>query len=285
MSSASSISSTYTTHSILSNIVQTKHQEVQGAKQQLSLAEIQATALKMLEDPKYTRRNFVQALQYQHIHHPKKSAVIAEIKQASPSKGIICKNFVVADIAKAYTKNHAACLSVLTDEIYFKGHSTYLMQAKNATHIPILRKDFIVDIYQIYQSYIMGADAILLIANILSLEQMLEFEHIAHNLGMAVLPEVHDAQELTSAMQLKTPLVGINNRNLSTFDVNIQQTIDLLDAIQNTQKIVITESGITSNIDVNLMRQNNVHTFLVGEAFMRQPTSEMMGQALTELFS
>ncbi len=274
-------------HSILQKIVHTKHIEIQHAKQKFSLHDMQSMVLDMLADTKYMRRNFVQAIKYQHTHHPKKSAIIAEIKQASPSKGIICHNFNVADIAKAYAQNHASCLSVLTDEIYFKGHGSYLMQAKNATHLPILRKDFIVDIYQIYQSYIMGADAILLIANILSAQQMLEFEEIAHSLGLAVLPEVHDAQEITTALQLNTPLLGINNRNLATFQVNVHQTIDLLSAIDeyNKQKIVVSESGISNTTHVDLMRKNNVHTFLVGEAFMRETTPLLMGQALSNLFA
>ncbi len=190
-----------------------------------------------------------------------KPAVIAEIKKASPSKGIIRADFNPAEIAKSYEKGGAACLSVLTDEQYFQGSAAYLKQARAACKLPVLRKDFMIDPYQVYEARAMGADCILLIVAALELT--------AHNLGMAVLVEVHDADELELALQLETPLLGINNRNLRTFDVTLQTTLDLL---ENTpeDRFVVTESGIFTPEDVALMRSHNVNGFLVGEAFMRQ---------------
>jgi indole-3-glycerol phosphate synthase len=195
-------------------------------------------------------------------------AVIAEIKKASPSKGVLRADFQPAEIAASYAKHGAACLSVLTDEQFFQGSVAYLQQARAACAIPVLRKDFMVDSYQIYQARAMGADAILLIAAALSLSQMREFEALAHSLKMAVLVEVHDAAELDLALQLATPLIGINNRNLRTFEVSLQNTLDLLPRIPQ-DRIVVTESGIFTQQDVALMRGHDVHAFLVGEAFMR----------------
>ena len=195
-------------------------------------------------------------------------AVIAEIKKASPSKGVLRADFQPAEIAASYAKHGAACLSVLTDEQFFQGSVAYLQQARAACALPVLRKDFMVDIYQIYQARAMGADAILLIAAALSLEQMREFEALAHSLQMAVLVEVHDAAELDLALQLATPLIGINNRNLRSFEVSLQNTLDLLPSIPQ-DRIVVTESGIFTHADVALMRGHDVHAFLVGEAFMR----------------
>ncbi|MEQ1525171.1 MAG: indole-3-glycerol phosphate synthase TrpC [Gallionella sp.] len=195
-------------------------------------------------------------------------AVIAEIKKASPSKGVIRADFHPADIARSYAQHGAACLSVLTDEQFFQGSEVYLKQARAACNLPVLRKDFIVDEYQIYQARAMGADAILLIASALTLSQMKAFEALAHELGMAVLVEVHDGQELEVALQLTTPLIGINNRNLRTFEVSLQTTLDLLPSIPQ-DRIVVTESGIFNAADVKLMRDHQVYTFLVGEAFMR----------------
>lgn len=197
-----------------------------------------------------------------------KPAVIAEIKKASPSKGILRADFRPAEIARSYAKHGAACLSVLTDMQFFQGSPDYLQQARAACELPVLRKDFIIDEYQIWQARAMGADAILLIAAALTLKQMQAFEKLAHTLGMAVLVEVHDGRELEAALQLKTPLIGINNRNLRTFEVSLQTTLDLLPRIP-TGRIVVTESGIFTADDVKRMRDHEVNVFLVGEAFMR----------------
>jgi indole-3-glycerol phosphate synthase len=208
-----------------------------------------------------------------------KAAVIAEIKKASPSKGVIRADFNPAEIAKSYEAGGAACLSVLTDVEYFQGSIEYLKQARAACSLPVLRKDFMIDAYQVYEARSIGADCILLIAAAIDLAKMQELESVAHSLGMAALVEVHNGEELDLALQLKTPLLGINNRNLRTFDVTLQTTLDLLPKIKD--KIIVTESGIFTSEDVALMRKNNVHTFLVGEAFMRQPDP---GVALKEVF-
>jgi indole-3-glycerol phosphate synthase len=208
-------------------------------------------------------------------------AVIAEIKKASPSKGVLREDFRPAEIARSYAEHGAACLSVLTDEQFFQGNAEYLKQARAACNLPVLRKDFIVDEYQIYQARAMGADAILLIASALTLSQMKAFEVLAHQLGMAVLVEVHDGRELDVALQLSTPLIGINNRNLRTFEVSLQTTLDLLARIPEA-RIVVTESGILSAADVKLMRDHKVHAFLVGEAFMR---ADNPGAELAKVFA
>jgi len=195
-------------------------------------------------------------------------AVIAEIKKASPSKGVIRADFRPDEIAVSYEKYGAACLSVLTDEQFFQGSEQYLQQARAACQLPVLRKDFIVDEYQIYHARAMGADAVLLIAAALDLQTMLRFEALAKTLGMAVLVEVHNGVELDAALQLQTPLIGVNNRNLRTFEVSLQTTLDLLPKIGG-DRIVVTESGIFNAADVALMREHRVHGFLVGEAFMR----------------
>ena len=209
-----------------------------------------------------------------------RSSVIAEIKKASPSKGVIREKFNPVDIARSYEEYGAACLSILTDEQYFQGDLKYLNLVKQEVGLPILRKDFIVDPYQIYESKINGADCILLIAAILSDQQLVEYEKIAHDLGMAVLVEAHDAKELDSSLQLQTELIGINNRNLKTFDVTLDTTLDLKNKI-GKDKIVVTESGIFTKSDVELMNKNDVHTFLIGESFMRH---ENPGEALNKLF-
>jgi indole-3-glycerol phosphate synthase len=210
-----------------------------------------------------------------------KPAVIAEIKKASPSKGVLRANFQPAEIAASYEKHGAACLSILTDEQFFQGSAAYLQQARAACALPVLRKDFLVDPYQLYQARLMGADAILLIAAALSLAQMREFEALAHSLNMAVLVEVHDAAELKLALQLTTPLLGINNRNLRTFEVSLQSTLDLLPDIPR-DRIVVTESGILKREDVALMRSHEVQAFLVGEAFMR---ADDCGAELAKVFA
>ena len=254
---------------ILEKILTVKTEEVAAAQAAKPLAQIRAEA-----EQAAPARDFVGAI------HGKIAAgvpaVIAEIKKASPSKGVLRADFRPAEIAASYAKHGAACLSVLTDEQFFHGSAEYLQQARAACNIPVLRKDFMVDAYQIYQARAMGADAILLIAAALKLEKMLEFESLAHSLGMAVLVEVHDGDELDIALQLTTPLIGINNRNLRSFEVSLQTTLDLLLRIP-PDRIVVTESGILKPDDVTLMRSHHVHAFLVGEAFMRaaEPGAEL----------
>lgn len=248
---------------ILNKILATKAIEVVAAKAKISLDEVIDLALSQSKP-----RDFIGAIRAKIAKN--QAAVIAEIKKASPSKGIIRENFNPTEIAKSYEAGGAACLSVLTDVEYFQGSSEYLKQARVACDLPVLRKDFMIDAYQVYEARAMGADCILLIAAAIDLAKMRELENIAHNLGMAVLVEVHDADELELALQLETPLVGINNRNLRTFDVTLQTTLDLLPRI-SSDKIIVTESGIFTQDDVKLMRDHHVHTFLVGEAFMRQP--------------
>lgn len=247
---------------ILNKILATKAQEIAQAQQYLTLETVQ----KMAEEQS-APRDFVGAIRQKIAAGT--SAVIAEIKKASPSKGVIRADFKPAEIAKSYEQGGAACLSVLTDEQYFQGSADYLKQARAACNLPVLRKDFMIDAYQVYEARAMGADCILLIAAALSLAKMQELESIAHRLGMAVLVEVHNGEELTEALKLTTPLLGINNRNLRTFEVTLDTTLGLLDNI-SADKIVVTESGIFTSEDVALMRNNHVHTFLVGEAFMRQ---------------
>jgi indole-3-glycerol phosphate synthase len=194
---------------------------------------------------------------------------------------VIRENFLSAEIAASYARQGAACLSVLTDEQFFQGSAEYLKQARAACSLPVLRKDFMVDEYQIYQARAMGADAILLIAAALDLAKMRAFESLAHSLGMAVLVEVHNGEELEAALQLATPLIGINNRNLRTFEVSLQTTLDLLPRIP-AERIVVTESGILNAENVALMRSHQVNAFLVGEAFMR---AEDPGLELAKVFS
>lgn len=248
---------------ILKKILNTKHAEVTAA-----MAEKPLVLLRGEAEDALPVRDFIGAIRTKIAAG--KPAVIAEIKKASPSKGVIREDFRPAEIAATYAAHGAACLSVLTDRQYFQGSPEYLKQARAACNIPVLRKDFMIDAYQVYEARAMGADCILLIAAALSLPRMRELETIAHDLGMAVLVEVHDGEELDLALQLETPLVGINNRNLRTFDVTLETTLGLLTRIPQ-DRIVVTESGIFSPEDVALMRSNRVHTFLVGEAFMRQP--------------
>ena len=245
---------------ILQRILATKKEEVVASQGRLSLSEVKAQARNA--EP---ARDFVGALRAR--IDAGQSAVIAEIKKASPSKGVIRPDFDPADIATSYARGGAACLSVLTDRDYFQGAPEYLQAARAACTLPVLRKDFMIDPYQVFEARAMGADCILLIVAALSLTQMLELEALAHELGMAVLVESHDAVELAAALQLETPLMGVNNRNLRSFDVNLQTTLALLPAIQD--RIPITESGIVSPADVALMREHGVNAFLVGEAFMR----------------
>ena len=208
------------------------------------------------------------------------AAVIAEVKKASPSKGVLREDFIPADIAQSYAEHGAACLSVLTDRQFFQGQPDYLKQARASCDLPVLRKDFMVDPYQVYEARAMGADCILLIAACLDDAQMADLEAIARNLDMAVLVEVHDGAELDRALRLKTPLVGINNRNLRSFEVSLSTTLDLLPRMP-ADRLLITESGIMGAADVQIMRDAGVHAFLVGEAFMRAPDP---GAALSGLF-
>lgn len=248
---------------ILNKILATKREEIAKASAIKSLKQIHEEALAQPEP-----RDFVGNLAKK--DEANLPAVIAEIKKASPSKGVIRENFNPAEIAKSYEKAGAACLSVLTDEQYFQGSAEYLKQARAACSLPVLRKDFMIDPYQVVEARAMGADCILLIVAALELKQMQLLEEVSHELGMAVLVEVHDGKELELALKLETPLVGINNRNLRTFDVTLQTTLDLLEQLPD-DRFVITESGIFTAEDVALMRSHNVNGFLVGEAFMRQP--------------
>jgi indole-3-glycerol phosphate synthase len=246
---------------ILNKILAVKKQEVATAKAIKPFAIIRGEAGQVAP-----ARDFVGAIRAKILAG--QAAVIAEIKKASPSKGVLRADFQPAEIAVSYAQHGAACLSVLTDEQFFQGSAEYLKQARAACTLPVLRKDFIVDEYQIWQARAMGADAILLIAAALDTAQMQGFEALAHQLGMAVLVEVHNGAELDAALQLTTPLVGVNNRNLRTFEVSLQTTLDLLPRIPR-DRIVVTESGILKAEDVKLMRSHQVHAFLVGEAFMR----------------
>lgn len=259
---------------ILNKILATKAEEIAAAQAKISLTEVQALAAQQAP-----ARDFVGAIRNKIAEG--KAAVIAEIKKASPSKGVIREDFKPAEIAASYEQGGAACLSVLTDEQYFQGSADYLKQARAACTLPVLRKDFMVDVYQVYEARAMGADCILLIAAALTLPKMQQLESVAHSLGMAVLVEVHNGEELAQAVQLTTPLLGINNRNLRTFEVTLDTTLGLLDKIAS-DKIVVTESGIFTADDVKLMRDNAVNTFLVGEAFMRQ---ENPGAELAKVFA
>lgn len=210
-----------------------------------------------------------------------KAAVIAEIKKASPSKGVLRKNFDPAAIAASYESGGAACLSVLTDRDFFQGSEAYLKEARAACTLPVIRKDFIIDDYQVYEARAMGADCVLLIVASLDVNKLTSLNDLAHDLGMDVLVEVHDADELDQALQLSNRLIGINNRNLRTFEVSLETTLDLLKQIPG-DRIVVTESGIHVSDDVKLMRENMVNAFLVGEAFMR---ADDPGVKLAELFA
>ncbi len=212
--------------------------------------------------------------------HAGGAAVIAEVKKASPSKGVLREHFVPAEIAASYERGGAACLSVLTDERFFQGSAAYLVQARAACALPVLRKDFMVDSYQVFEARAMGADCILLIAACLDDAQMADLEAQAHALGMAVLMEVHDGTELDRALRLKTPLLGINNRDLRSFEVSLDTTLALLPRVP-PERILVTESGILAGADVRRMRAAGVHAFLVGEAFIRAPDP---GAALAGLF-
>ena len=263
---------------ILQKIVAVKHQEIAAALPVRPLATVRAEAEARNRDLADVR-DFVGALRRKiEAGH---AGVIAEVKKASPSKGVLREHFVPADIATSYARHGAACLSVLTDAQFFQGSAAYLQEARAACELPVLRKDFMVDAYQVYEARAMGADCILLIAACLDDAQMADLEACAHELGMAVLVEVHDGAELDRALKLRTPLVGINNRNLRTFEVTLDTTLGLLPRVP-ADRLLVTESGILSAADVQRMRAANVHAFLIGEAFMRQPDP---GVALATLFA
>jgi indole-3-glycerol phosphate synthase len=258
---------------ILDEILTVKAEQVKAARQLRSEADLLREA-----QARQDLRGFAAAIEDKIAAG--KPAVIAEIKKASPSKGVIREDFHPAQIAASYTAGGATCLSVLTDVKFFQGSHDYLRQARAACPLPVLRKDFMIDPYQVISARAMGADCILLIAAALETTRMQELEACAMELSLDVLVEVHNAQELEQALTLKTNLLGINNRNLKTFEVSLDTTLGLLDQIP-TGKRVVTESGILSREDVKLMRDHAVNAFLVGEAFMRAPDP---GTALAELF-
>jgi indole-3-glycerol phosphate synthase len=263
---------------ILNKILAVKADEVAAAKKYRDLAslrrEVEGDA-----DARGGVRGFEKSLRAKIAAGG--AGVIAEVKKASPSKGVLRADFQPAEIAASYETHGAACLSVLTDLNFFQGSPEYLRQARAACALPVLRKDFIVDMYQVYEARAMGADAILLIVSALDHGLMAELEACAQELGMDVLVEVHDGDELTAALHLRTGLVGINNRNLRTFETSLQTTIGLLPRIP-PDRLVVTESGIMAPDDVRRMRDENVHAFLVGEAFMRAPDP---GGELRRLFN
>ena len=264
---------------ILDKIVATKKIEIASDSKKISLANQRDQAEENNRDGLLKPRGFIRSIERK--IETGKAGVITEIKKASPSKGILRENFQPTEIAQSYEKNGAACLSVLTDKDYFQGSNSYLQAARAACSIPVLRKDFTIDPYQVYEARAIGADAILLIAACLELNQMKELEACAHDLGLDVLVEVHNAPELELALELKTSLLGINNRNLKTFEVTLQTTLSLLPMVP-TGKTLVTESGIMNRADVQLMRDHQVNAFLVGEAFMR---ANDPGAALSELFN
>ena len=264
---------------ILERIIATKRAEVAHGLNTMPMTALHDQVKAQSLDPQFKPRGFIDAIQGKIANG--QAGIIAEIKKASPSKGVLRADFEPALIAKSYEQYGAACLSVLTDVEYFQGSSDYLKAARAACALPVLRKDFMIDIYQVLEARAMGADAILLIAAALELDQMRELEQCAFDLGMDVLVEVHNAEELTAALKLKTPLLGINNRNLKTFNVTLDTTIGLLSSIGN-DKIIVTESGILERADVLRMREHHVNAFLVGEVFMRAPDP---GAALAALFA
>jgi indole-3-glycerol phosphate synthase len=259
---------------ILNKIVAVKREEVAAALAKKSLAAMRADA-----ESRVLTRDFEGAMRAK--IDAGQAAVIAEIKKASPSKGVLRADFIPADIAQSYAEHGAACLSVLTDKQFFQGSVDYLKQARASCDLPVLRKDFMIDAYQVYEARAMGADAILLIAACLDDAHMADLEAMARSLDMAVLVEVHDRAELERALKLKTRLVGINNRNLRTFEVTLQTTLDMLPDVP-MDRLLVTESGILNAADVKRMRDANVHAFLVGEAFMRAAEP---GEALAKLFA
>ena len=261
------------TPDILKKIISRKKEEIQESMNQVPIErmiELSANA----DNP----RGFYNALNNKVLNH--QSAIIAEIKKASPSKGVLRENFEPVEIAKSYEAAGACCLSILTDRDFFQGDPQYLIKARAAVSIPVIRKDFIINSYQVYESRAIGADCILLIASCLDDDELKNLSDLASSLGMDSLIEVHDHEDLNRALKLDLPLLGINNRNLRNFEVTLQTTIDLLSEISD-DKLVITESGIKTKNDVELMNQNNVFGFLIGEAFMKEINP---GQKLKEFF-
>jgi indole-3-glycerol phosphate synthase len=258
---------------ILNKIVAVKREEIAEGLHKKPLAAMRADA-----ESRVLTRDFEGAMRAK--INAGQAAVIAEVKKASPSKGVLREEFIPADIAQSYAEFGAACLSVLTDKQFFQGSNDYLKQARASCDLPVLRKDFMVDAYQVYEARAIGADCILLIAACLDDAKMADLEAVARSLDMAVLVEVHDRAELERALKLKTRLVGINNRNLRTFEVSLQTTLDMMDDVP-ADRLLVTESGILSRADVRRMREAQVNAFLVGEAFMRAPEP---GEALAALF-
>ena len=254
---------------ILDRIVAAKRAEIAQSRERRPFAAVEAQARAAP-----STRDFAGALR------ARRPAVIAEIKKASPSRGVLRADFHPAAIAQSYEKAGAACLSVLTDREFFQGCGEDLQAARAACSLPVLRKDFVIDPYQVFESRALGADCVLLIAACLSAEQMAELERVARRLAMAVLVEVHDGGELEAALLLKTPLIGVNNRNLKTFETRLETTLDLVPRVPG-DRIVVTESGILSRDDVQRMQAAGINAFLVGEAFMRAPDP---GSALLDLF-
>ena len=261
-------------HDVLKRILARKQEEVTERRERVSLFELKTRAATAP-----SVRGFADAIEAKIAAG--QPAVIAEVKKASPSKGVIRADFDPAAIARSYEAGGAACLSVLTDIDFFQGSDDYLRQARAACALPVLRKDFIVDAYQLYESRVLGADCVLLIAAALDDAQLSEYAFIADELGMDVLVEVHDLDELERALPIPARLLGINNRNLKTFEVSLQTTLELKVAVP-ADRVLVTESGILARADVALMRDNAIHAFLVGEAFMRQPDP---GAALSALFA
>jgi indole-3-glycerol phosphate synthase len=259
---------------ILERIVAVKREEIAAARARRDLASLRRDA-----EALGGQRDFIGAMRAKVAAGA--AAVIAEVKKASPSKGVLREHFVPAEIAASYARHGAACLSVLTDAQFFQGAAEFLVQARAACDLPVIRKDFMFDPYQVFEARAMGADCILLIAACLDDALMADLEAQAHALSMAVLVEVHDGAELDRALRLKTPLLGINNRNLRTFEVTLQTTLDLLPRVP-AERLLVTESGILGAADVQRMRAAGVHAFLVGEAFMRAPDP---GVALSALFA
>ena len=258
---------------ILQNIIARKHEEVAERSQRVTLAELEMQAKGA--DPV---RGFAAALQRRAA--ARQPAVIAEVKKASPSKGVLREDFVPAEIAASYQQGGAACLSVLTDVDFFQGHDDFLVQARAACNLPVIRKDFLVDPYQVVEARAMGADCVLLIVSALDDSQLHELDATAREQGLDVLVEVHDAAELDRALALSTPLIGINNRNLHTFEVTLDTTLELISRVP-AGRMLITESGILNRADVELMLAHQVYGFLVGEAFMRAADP---GKELKRLF-
>lgn len=262
------------TPTVLRKIIARKWEEIAERKQSVSVRDLNQRILQQTP-----ARGFVRAIADRIAVG--KAGVIAEIKKASPSKGVLRENFMPAEIARSYELGGATCLSVLTDVDFFQGADAYLQEARAATNLPVIRKDFLVDEYQIYEARALGADCVLLIVSALEPQKLHDLNTLALELGLDVLVEVHDARELEIALQLPNKLIGINNRNLHTFDVTLQTTYDLLNQI-GPERIVVTESGILAPQDVAAMRAKNVNAFLVGEAFMRADDS---GAELKTFFS